>query len=441
MVSLAVIVLDACRADTFREHFDWLEGRKFTNAWSTSHWTAPAHASLYTGLYPSEIGTVIRSPTLETDNKTIVEKLNTDNFRTTLITSNLQISAWDGWLRGYNRSFGSHGETNDIVKYYPENVVNWSDFGTNSEYSGVKKYISAIFTALQPEYDTVRSIWQGYKDLSSDGNSINKIYDRLRSLEFDQENEFLFANVMDMHAPYYPPSKYRSIDRRIKATIEDGLTGQIDSNTVKKAYRDSARWLSDKYKEVFELLDKKFDYVITMSDHGELLGEHNLSGEHDLFAHIYGLHPELTKIPIVISGPGIENELIDKTVSLLDVHKTISEIAGVEVESRGQSLLSDLERKDRLVEYHGISRREEFESAGIAEQMDQFDKQLDAIASTEGYAYETISDFVVNGTWSKEDARERLDNLIKSIDRKELPAGDTEVPTDVRQRLQELGYA
>jgi len=434
MVSLAVIVFDSCRSDIFQEHFDWLDGHKFTNAWSTSHWTIPAHASLYTGLYPSEIGTVIESPVLEAENGTIIEKVSNADFRTTLVTSNIQITAWDGWLRGYDRTFGPHEATDDDIKYYPKNVVNWSEFSEDSEYNGTAKYLSAIFTAIQPEYDTVRSIRRGYKDLVSGGHSIDKICDRLQSLEFNQENELLFVNVMDVHIPYYPPSQYRSIDRPVKTKFEDGLTGRIDSSIPKKAYADSARWLSDKYKEVFEFLDENFDYVITTSDHGELLGEH------DLFGHIYGLHPELTKIPMVISGPGIENEVIDMPVSLLDIHKTISEVGGVKVESRGQSLLSNIESKDRLVEYHGVARREQFESAGIREQHDQFDIQLDAIASSEGYAYETINDFVVNRDWSQSDARERLDGLVESIDRKELPMGGTEIPTDIKQRLQDLGY-
>jgi len=47
--SIALVVLDTLRKDSFDEHFDWLEGVRYDNAWSTSHWTHPAHGSLFTG--------------------------------------------------------------------------------------------------------------------------------------------------------------------------------------------------------------------------------------------------------------------------------------------------------------------------------------------------------------------------------------------------------
>lgn len=56
MTNVAVVVLDTLRKDTFDEHFDWLTGRWYDRAYSTSHRTVPAHASLFTGQYASEVG-------------------------------------------------------------------------------------------------------------------------------------------------------------------------------------------------------------------------------------------------------------------------------------------------------------------------------------------------------------------------------------------------
>ena len=64
--NVAVVVLDTMRKETFDGNFSWLRSRgvPFDNAWSTSHWTIPAHASLFTGLYASEAGTHAKNRTL-----------------------------------------------------------------------------------------------------------------------------------------------------------------------------------------------------------------------------------------------------------------------------------------------------------------------------------------------------------------------------------------
>lgn len=433
VTSVAVVVLDTCRYDTFSEHFGWLEGRRFTNAWSTSHWTVPAHASIYTGKYPSEIGTTVKSKSLGKESESIIEVVEEAGYRPTLITSNLQISAWDGWLRGYNRTYGPIGEG---VKPVPDGVVDWGDFNSQTETDGLKKYAAAFLEALRPRYNTLQSLWQGYKRISDISFSADKTLERIRAENFG-ENEFLMANIMDMHGPYYPPSKYRSFNRRVKPEIEDGLSDTANGEAARTAYKECAEYLSDRYKEIYEELEKDFDYIITLSDHGELLGEH------DLFAHTYGLHPELAHVPLVISGAEIENEEYDVPVSLLDIHATISDITDVSVNSRGQSLLSSIESRDRLVEYHGMSkkRRGKFKVAGLLEYFDRFDVHLDGVISEEGYAYETPDGLVVDGNWSADEAEQRLEKLVKSIDRKEAVEDYEEASEDVQKRLEDLGYA
>lgn len=433
MTNVAVVVLDTCRYDTFSEHFGWLEGHRYTNAWSTSHWTVPAHASIYSGNYPSEIGTTIKSKSLGTETESIIEALKEAGYRSTLITSNLQISAWDGWLRGYDRTFGPIGEG---VKPVPDGIVDWGNFNSKTDVGGLKKYVRAFREALRPKYNTFQSLWRGYKRMTDISYSADKTLERIQAENFGG-NEFLMINIMDMHGPYYPPSKYRSFNQRVKPEIEDGLSGTADDETARTAYRECAEYLSDRYKEIYEQLEKDFEYIITLSDHGELLGEHNL------FSYTYGLHQELTHVPLVVSGAGIKSEEDSVPVSLLDIHATISDIAGIKTDSRGQSLLSSIEPRDRLVEYHGMSkkRREKFEAAGLVEYFDKLDVRLDGVISEDGYAYETPDGLVVNGSWSTDEAERRLSELVESIDRKEPIEDDEETSRDVQKRLEHLGYA
>jgi arylsulfatase A-like enzyme len=55
-MNVAIVVLDTLRKDAFDREFDWLPGRRFSAAYSTGSWTVPAHASLFAGKYPSELG-------------------------------------------------------------------------------------------------------------------------------------------------------------------------------------------------------------------------------------------------------------------------------------------------------------------------------------------------------------------------------------------------
>ena len=80
--NVAVVVLDTLRRDRFREYFDWLPGQFYSRAFSTSHWTVPAHASLFTGKYGSELGVTAKSPSLDCDEITLPEALSAAGYRT-----------------------------------------------------------------------------------------------------------------------------------------------------------------------------------------------------------------------------------------------------------------------------------------------------------------------------------------------------------------------
>ena len=80
--SVAIVVLDTLRKDTFDRYFEWVEGTVFDNAYSTSHWTVPAHASLITGKYGSEVGVHGKSRMFDYPGDTIVEKLQESGYTT-----------------------------------------------------------------------------------------------------------------------------------------------------------------------------------------------------------------------------------------------------------------------------------------------------------------------------------------------------------------------
>lgn len=435
MASIAVVVLDTLRQDSFFEHFGWMDGLKFTNAWSTSHWTGSAHASLLTGRYPREIDTTVKSRSIEDDVILLPEQLKEKGYNTRMLSTNLQIYVWDGWERGFAKRYGPNSNSVDPT---PDDIIDWSSFSDANNRYGIAKYPLAAIYCLHPKYDTIGSVKKGYKIIRGNRSSIDSVQNRLSTFDIGAD-DFVIANIMDTHAPYYPPSEYRTIDRKVKPELEDSLLGSISNQSdIKKSYQDCVRYVSDRYRDLHSDLVDDFDYVITIADHGELLGENGL------FTHSYGLFPELTHIPIVITGKNIRSDTVRQPVSIVDVHATIADIAGIDVDAQGNSLIGNVKSEDRLVEYHGLAdnRREKFIESRIGEKYELYDTPLDGIVAPEGYAFETHGEEIrVDGDWTAKEAQARLDDLRNSIDRKPVRSDQTHTDEVVQQQLEALGYA
>jgi arylsulfatase len=456
MTNIAVVVLDTLRYDSFKEHFGWLEGRRFTNAYSTSHWTVPAHASLYTGYYPSEINVHGKSMDLDCELPVLPERFQSKGYTTQLLTSNPQIYIWDGWQRGYDNAVGpSNIDPSD------EDIVDWDEFYAKDHDSTVGKYLHALTYCVTSDSPTLRSIWSGFKNHdfkrtsdnpllrlmwnglkgSSTKSSSASMLERLSAMDIGS-NEFLFLNIMDTHTPYDPPEEYTDLQTPLDVVTGDGFAGKVDNpDELRQVYDDSVRYLSDQYQTLYQKLEKEFDYIITLSDHGEMLGENGM------WNHSYGLYPELVRVPLVISGRNIEDRRDQTVVNLLDVHETICDIADIEVDSRGQNLLDKPKSKSRLFEYHGLLHwhRDQFKRKGIENIYEQYDERLDGFVSeSANRAFQTHDrGLVVDDGLTATEAESKLENLIESIDRQNLVSKSNSDPVsaEVREQLENLGYA
>jgi arylsulfatase A-like enzyme len=92
MTRVALIVLDTLRKDAFDQYLSWLPGRRFEQAWSTAKWTMPAHASLFTGKYPSEVGVNAKSEGLDCSEPVLAEVLSDVGYTTHAFSANLMVS-------------------------------------------------------------------------------------------------------------------------------------------------------------------------------------------------------------------------------------------------------------------------------------------------------------------------------------------------------------
>ncbi|MFC7081415.1 sulfatase-like hydrolase/transferase [Halorussus caseinilyticus] len=445
--NVAVVVLDTLRADAFEDEFDWLSGVRFADAYSTSHWTVPAHASLFTGRYASEVGVHAKSPALDCEDRTLAEAFRSAGYTTRLWTANPQLFEWDEWDRGFDQYVGPYE-----LPPTADGAFDWQSYVQSSDRDGVGFYLDGLRRCLRSEHPTLRSLRHGYREFRrsvADGGT-RALHDRLRATDFG-DRELLVVNLMEAHSPWEPPEPYRTVAETMDVTIGEAFAGEVsDPDRIRRAYRDSVRYLADAYADLFADLRERFDYVVTLSDHGELLGERGL------WNHGYGLAPELTRVPLVVSGEGLPDETRDDPASLLDVHRTVAALAGVEVESRGRDLLSDDAARDRLVEFHGFLpwHRDQFRREGVEDVFDARDSPLDGIVTAGGgYAHETHdaadetratgpNDGAVRVARGDPDRpTARLASLRESVARREVSDAPTEVSDDVRDRLEELGYA
>ncbi|WP_276257426.1 sulfatase-like hydrolase/transferase [Haloglomus litoreum] len=444
MPSVALVVLDTLRKDRFDEQFDWLPGTRFERAYAPSHYTVPSHAGLFTGHYPSETGTNAESHEFDPPMPTLAERCREAGLTTRAFTANANVTREFDWDRGFDHFDGAWNCRHANAE---ADVFEWNAFIREHSDEGPARYAKALWACLTSDCDTLASLRHGaeikYRTHTVEDSGAREALEYVRGTDFDDE-EFLFVNLMEAHAPWDPPEAYRSVDLDVHPGFEETVRGdEIDGDRVRQAYDDSVRYLSDIYRDIYAELDAEFDHVVTCSDHGEMLGEHGIWG------HGYGLYPELTHVPLVVSGLGGADER-DETVGLLDVHRTVLELAGAvpdggpeSATGRGRDLREPLEPTEGvLTEYLGLNwfRRRTLAEADYADAAD-FDERLYGIALDEDYyGFETLDGFRAEGSTSVADPRARMASLVDDLTY-HRGRKDGEYSEAVMEQLADLGYA
>jgi len=459
VTNIAVIVLDTVRSDVFTEAFEWLPGTWFDAAYSTSHWTGGAHASLFTGMYPSEADVTVADWALSTPDRVLAEQLGAAGYRTHAFSANINVSP----AYGYDRGFDVFEGTRD-TEYPKSSVFNWYRHLEEHEHPRLA-YLTGAAAAMGRGYDTGRSLRFGAAEALA-GTSLGDDDDgagRFRSLAESLSPSgptFLFANLMEAHQPYRAPPSYRSgepydVGPAFEATLrnrfddpDDALVddadrehAQPDADRARTAYEDAVRYLSDVYREAFDALSTEFDYVVTLGDHGELFGEHGV------WEHGYGVYPEVTNVPLVVTGPDFLDERTDAPVSLLDVYHTVLSLAdGTEPDRRGRDLrtVDDERSVTYLTEYNGIAtmRRETLRERGYTPAViDSVDVEYRGLVADGYYGFETDDGWREVGTSPIESPQEAMATLREAVPDNRDGDGTGSVPPEIRRRLEELGYA
>ena len=286
----------------------------YNNAFSPAIWTIPSHASLFTGKYPSSHGALNLHRYLDSHYMTISEVFNSAGYDTISFSNNGFISIKDfGLSRGFKISEGQPHPKKKIGRIFQKGNQ-WMKGLIDCGASGTNKFVKNLLT------------------------------NRTKS----DKPFFLFLNYMEAHAPYKNiPRKYlkmfigKAERKKIKTTNQDRqkfLTRSIhmaeeDFLLLRSVYDVQIAYLDFKIYELIKFLKQKNIYdnslIIITSDHGDMIGEHNL------MHHSYCIYDELIKIPLILKLPGTGNQgkIIDDPVSLMNIAPTIINILGIDNEA------------------------------------------------------------------------------------------------------------
>ncbi len=322
--AIVFVTVDTLRADTLSHagyplpttpFLDRIasEGISFSRAYSTSSWTPPTMASIFTGMYPSTHGVVsgeiserriLRQPILPESLTTIAEAAKRTGYTTLGVASNRHLAKELGFAQGFDRFY-------DPPSFEDGATVN----------AEARRLLAQEFG---PDWPTA---W------------------RSRPL-------LLWLHYFDPHDPYvpYPPwlarfpsqapsrgalSPARTTMRELKRRFP---TPDADLARAIRPFYDGEVHRTDRLIESLwnELAPDDDVLFVFTADHGEEIADHGGLG------HSQSLYEELVRAPLLLHWPrGLPAGVrIETPVSLIDLLPTLLDLLGAAPEAalQGRSL-------------------------------------------------------------------------------------------------------
>ncbi|MBD3349410.1 MAG: sulfatase-like hydrolase/transferase [Candidatus Eisenbacteria bacterium] len=325
----------------------------FERAHSTSSWTNPAHATLFTGLYPVSHKVTQEHWKMSPELTTLAEIMSEHGYQTAGIVENAMLSSEHGFAQGFSS-----------YRVIPPGRRVFDRAGAGS--------------APAP------------------GNRTTDLFERTLGEMNPERPFFVFVNLIAPHQPY-------DSSRRFMDEFVSDSRLSIVSNMWPEYYLGEKEFSPAELRHLNELYDAELLYTdslvgriaeilrsagewgetvfVVTSDHGENIGDH---GHMD---HVFSLYETTVRIPLIIHGPGFDEGAVDRRpVTLADISPTLLDAAGIDRGSRcfqGLSLLTDSIPADRAIvsEYYrpvqALGRYDEEERASAA--LDPYRRRIRSI--------------------------------------------------------------
>lgn len=252
------------------------QGTRFTRAYTTYPSTTAGHMTMFTGLYPATHGMIFATGHLSPDIITLPEIFARNGYATAAVTENAMLSAYVGFVRGFDSYREIKGKTV------------WETAGE-----------------IEQTFDA------GIEWLERHPN----------------ERFFLFLHTYQVHVPYEPPPAFDVF----RTWTKDGVEKPIDQTTPppirdrhlyagEVLYTDSVLDQLLTRLDAMGLLDETI--VVVTSDHGDEFGEHGLIG------HAKTVYDEVLHVPLVLLAPRLvpAGKHLDVPVSLIDLAPTLLDL-------------------------------------------------------------------------------------------------------------------
>ena len=451
-MKIGLIVLDTLRYDTALSEMSTIQrhaDHAFSNLYSTSRWTVPAHGSLFTGLYPGEVGTTSENRSLDTDIQTIAERFVSAGYATYCLSNNIHIDPFFGFTRGFE-SF-TRGPALEDRPSDRDQDFDWDTLFSKLD-DGHTRYFQAVKEIVLSDAPTISTLKTGIQmarapPVNQETNDITWFLDEFGPIASSPPDDiFLFANLMPTHYPYDPPPgycEYESLDvPPLELTLRDEPVTDEEHERHLRNYEGAARYLDDELPQVIDAID--WDVLFVLGDHGELFGEHDIRG------HEYGMYEELVHVPALAFGNTIPEGETNAVASLLDVHRTLLELADIEPGDhvRGKNLFELSEQDDRAVyaESVGCGQYDPDAKGTGAKVPASWGEEHYMLRTNDAmFVHDKDGERTIDPTGGSEveglDLRERVKQLRDGL---ENYAGegtvDDEVPDEIEDRLEHLGY-
>jgi len=353
--NILLIVMDTVRSDALAGYGLPLDatptidrvargGVTYANATAPAPWTLPSHASLFTGLYPSEHGAHYGHLHLDDDVTTMAELLSSLGYATMGFSKKTWLSREMGTLQGFDayrdfrlpepreRLFAARvrASVRDVTRGRP---LRHKDAGGAAIAAAASRWIRDRAAATAPPF-------------------------------------FVFINLNEAHLPFIPQRPdFLRYARRLPgnaamATNLDSMLfiagevqlGREDLGLLASLYVGEIAYVDRQIATVIAALEETGaidnTLVIITSDHGENIGDHGLMG------HVLCVYDTLIKVPLVVRYPARfpANAIDDRLVQLTDILPTIVEIVDPEAAAllpplSGRSLLAAEHRGFAVTEY------------------------------------------------------------------------------------------
>lgn len=436
--NVVVLVLDSLRKDRISTYNDGIEFTSnleelgenslvFQNAVSQAPWTLPSTASIFTGHYPWRHGATQINPNLDTSEETLVDVFNDEEYHTAAITSNVWITPQTGMAEGFDHVDNFLTDTDNIIV---EKILDVSRKIYGRLESSLRKKVERKLDYFMKmmEIDPCRS-----------EKTVEEVKKYFEDRSGEEENFFLFANLMEPHEPYMPPKKYMNKHgvedtSSIPERQTDMFEKNLDFEELEKVYDASIDYTDDLVGEILDSIRNngldEDTVLFVISDHGQALGENGL------FGHQFTVTEDIINTVMMINSPEEDKNTEERLLELRGLRELVPYYAGLR--DKPDNVFSERVRG-------GYEFPEQFDGSIPSHKRNQYFRKYRYVKTQRRKTVKSVKE---NGdqeytTTDLESGKEiettgDMKTEVDRIDDVESEKGDVE--EEIKGRLEELGY-